>query len=129
MTRRKYGNLYEYQCKLVKDGKCYVCDGKETTPIIDQDGNWLRERAICHHCEGSGKPTENDLERLKLYEARICVICELPMVGDSPPETKYTLSSDNDCIGHAIQRIKVLENVMKEVGIIPSVPRRSDNED
>ena len=98
-------NMYAYQAELIRAGKCYNCRGEKTARAGED------YHAKCQKCGGTGLPTEEDLERLKVHEQGICLICKLPLVEghEDDTESKYAPSGVNDCLDHLRQYVMKLE--------------------
>lgn len=101
-------NLYTWQYKLVRDGKCPVCRGEKKYLYRDHDDS--EHMQPCGTCDTTGLPTEEYLRLADLYDQRICGGCGLPWVkGSTQPDNRIGPNDDNDCLGHALQHIKELE--------------------
>lgn len=97
-------SMLNYQAEYIRKNECWVCHGSGRVRVDDEYNT-----GPCSNCEGTGKATDKDRERLKIHDDGICLICKMPHVEGHSSTSKYEPSGSNDCLDHLRQYVLELE--------------------
>ena len=93
---------YQFQREHVRAGRCPVCSGTKQRWYGGGPNGDREYMGPCAHCQGTGKPTAQDIVEAAVADSGTCTRCGLPGESDD-------VSYREGCLGHLREYVKALE--------------------